>query len=87
MREERDVGALEGEAEGEEGLEWIVIGGGEGEVLQAGERGEWNDVTGSGYGSVLRHRDCEVLALWGDVVESRQVLGGEGVEGKADTEV
>ncbi len=87
MREERGVGALEGEAEGEEGLERIVIWGGEGEVLQAGERWERNDVTGSGYGSVLRYGDCEVLALWGGVVEGRQVLDGEGVEGKADAEI
>ena len=38
LGEERYVCALEREAEGEEALKWIMIWGGEGEVLQAWER-------------------------------------------------
>ena len=68
-REERGVCALEGEAEGEERFEGVIGEGDDAEVLEAWERWERKCVSRVGYGSVLRHGDCKVLALRGGSAE------------------
>ena len=73
--EKRYVSALERVAEGEESVKRTMVRGGEVEVCQAGEGRERNKPTRSGCRTRLQHGDCEVLKLWGGVVEGLQLLG------------
>lgn len=69
MGEVGEGGALEGEADGEEGLEGTVGGCCEGEVLDVWERWEWESVGRVADLDGFREGDGEVGAVGEDVVE------------------